>query len=145
MLSTERDGRPEIVLLDEHGVDRIAAFIEDGNPAISFFNKDQINMIYIGVDSNGLPAILLRGSDGKNSLDVSLNANGEPYAAFFDRSGRQRISGGMSMSGHPAMVFFDSKGQECVSIGFDANGDQILEKRSSGVRADGEPEASMDG
>ena len=127
----------EIHLVDHQGKARwVLAFSKNGEPSVTFVNKDGWAPMAMGINRHGFPffnMILQPGKGGgpsltlmdgrmKNRAVLGLLENGEPYLTLLDRNGQVRATLGStvirdSMTGSSvrrpfsSLVLFDEKGK----------------------------------
>jgi hypothetical protein len=127
----------EIHLVDHQGKARwVLAFSKDGEPSVTFVNKDGWAPMAMGVNRNGFPffnmilqprkgggpSLTLMDGRMKNRAVLGLWEDGEPYLRLLDRSGQVRATLGStvlkdSMTGSSvkrpcsSLVLFDEKGK----------------------------------
>lgn len=102
----------EIHLVDEHGKARwVLALSKDGEPSVTFVNKDGWAPMAMGVNRHGFPffnmvlqprkgggpSIALMDSRMKNRAVLGLWEDGEPYLTLLDRSGQVRATLGSTI------------------------------------------------
>jgi len=102
----------EIHLVDEHGKARwVLAFSKDGEPSVTFVNKDGWAPMAMGVNRYGFPffnmvlqprkgggpSIALMDGRMKNRAVLGLWEDGEPYLTLLDRSGQVRATLGSTI------------------------------------------------
>lgn len=127
----------EINLVDQEGRARwVLAISRDGEPSVTFVNKDGWAPMAMGVNRNGFPffnmilqpgkvggpALALMDGTMKNRAVFGLWEDGEPYLRLLDRNGQVRATLGStvlkdSLTGASirrpcsSLVLFDEKGE----------------------------------
>ncbi|MGD8226338.1 MAG: hypothetical protein PVH82_18235 [Desulfobacteraceae bacterium] len=127
----------EIHLVDGHGKARwVLAFSKDGEPSVTFVNKEGWAPMAMGVNRNGFPffnmilqpqkgggpSLTLMDGRMKNRAVLGLWEDGEPYLRLLDRNGQVRATLGStvlrdSLTGSSvrrpcsSLVLFDEKGR----------------------------------
>ena len=127
----------EIHLVDEHGKGRwVLAFSKDGEPSVTFVNKDGWAPMAMGVNRHGFPffnmilqprkgggpSLTLMDGRMKNRAVLGLWEDGEPYLTLLDRNGQERATLGStdlrdSLTGSSvrrpcsSLVLFDEEGK----------------------------------
>jgi hypothetical protein len=107
----------EFHLVDEHGKDRwVLKLSMDGEPNITFINKNGWAPMAMGVNKSGLPyfnmvlepekkagpSIVLMDNQIRNRALLGLDGEGRPYLTFLDPSGRLRAALGSAELVNPA-------------------------------------------
>jgi hypothetical protein len=96
----------EIHLVDDQGKERwILRLSKDGEPAMTFINKNGWAPMALGLNKtgspyynmvlephNGGPSFVMLDSDMKSRTALGLRENGEPYLSFMDPSGQVRAN-----------------------------------------------------
>ncbi|MGD8982506.1 MAG: hypothetical protein PVH99_17900 [Desulfobacteraceae bacterium] len=127
----------EIHLVDHQGKARwVLAFSKDGEPSVTFVNKDGWAPMAMGVNRNGFPffnmilqprkgggpSLTLMDGRMKNRAVLGLWEDGDPYLTLLDRNGQVRATLGStvlmdSLTGSSvrrpcsSLVLFDEKGK----------------------------------
>lgn len=127
----------EIHLVDHRGRARwVLAFSKEGEPSLTFVNKDGWAPMAMGVNRNGFPFfnMVLQPSKGggpslslmdgsmKNRAVLGLWEDGEPYLTLLDRNGQVRATLGSTEVKNPwtganvrrpssSLVLFDEEGK----------------------------------
>jgi hypothetical protein len=127
----------EIHLVDHQGKARwVLAFSKDGEPSVTFVNKDGWAPMAMGVNRNGFPffnmilqprkgggpSLTLMDGRMKNRAVLGLWEDGDPYLTLLDRNGQIRATLGStvlrdSLTGSSvrrpcsSLVLFDEKGK----------------------------------
>lgn len=102
----------EIDLVDEHGKARwVLTFSKDGEPSVTFVNKEGWAPMAMGVNRNGFPffnmvlqprkgggpSLTLMDGRMKNRAVLGLWEDGEPYLTLLDRNGQVRATLGSTV------------------------------------------------
>lgn len=127
----------EIHLVDHAGKARwVLAFSKEGEPSVTFVNRDGWAPMAMGVNRNGFPffnmilqplkgggpSLTLMDSRMKNRAVLGLWEDGEPYLTLLDRNGQVRATLGSTDLKHPltganvrrpcsSLVLFDEEGK----------------------------------
>lgn len=127
----------EIHLVDNEGKDRwVLALSKEGEPSVTFVNKNGWAPMAIGVNKDGLPffnmilepskhrgpTLVLMDSTMKNRALLGLREDGEPYLALLDNNGQIRatlgstelenpLTGSMEKRPPSSLVLFDEDGR----------------------------------
>lgn len=127
----------EIHLVDHAGKARwVLAFSKEGEPSVTFVNKEGWAPMAMGVNRNGFPffnmilqplkgggpSLTLMDSRMKNRAVLGLWENGEPYLTLLDSNGQVRATLGSTDLKHPltganvrrpcsSLVLFDEEGK----------------------------------
>ena len=127
----------EIHLVDHAGKARwVLAFSKEGEPSVTFVNKEGWAPMAMGVNRNGFPflnmilqphkgggpSLTLMDSKMKNRAVLGLWEDGEPYLTLLDRNGQARATLGSTDLKHPltgahlrrpcsSLVLFDEEGK----------------------------------
>jgi hypothetical protein len=127
----------EIHLVDQNGKARwVLAFSKNGEPSVTFVNKDGWAPMAMGVNRNGFPffnmvlspqkgggpSLTLMDGRMKNRAVLGLWEDGEPYLRLLDRNGQVRVTLGStvlrdSLTGSSvrrpcsSLVLFDEEGK----------------------------------
>jgi hypothetical protein len=127
----------EIHLVDDEGRERwVLTLSKEGEPHVTFVNKNGWAPMAMGINKEGLPflnmvlepnqkagpSLIMMDSQMNSRALLGLNGDGEPYLTFLDQNGQNRLAMGSTEFANPltglnekrpcsSIILFDEKGK----------------------------------
>lgn len=126
----------EIHLVDDEGRERwVLKLSKDGEPHVTFVNKNGWAPMAMGINKGGLPflnmvlepnqkegpALIMMDSQMNSRTLLGLNGNGEPYLTFLDQNGQNRLAMGSTEVANPLTGLYEKRPCSSITL-FDEKG-----------------------